>query len=232
MDVQASGKTIFISIFSKLIKNKKILILDFDFINNNLYSLFGVKKYPKEIKEKIKNKEFLSEFKLEENNIQKLITKVDKNIELIPSADLIFDEKYILNKEKIEELFKIFKNKYDIILIDTCQDTKYKNINKLLINLSDKIICLTLGNLIYIKNTLKILKELDDEKKKIEIIYNQKNKYSINKKILEIIFYKYKIIGELNYNIKYNKIINKNINKLYIDKKIKKEFKEIIKKYK
>ena len=230
MDVQEFGKTIFISILAKLIKNKKILIIDFDFINNNLYSLFGIKKYTKEIKEKIKDKEFLSEFKLEEKNIQKLILKVDKNIELISSANLIFDEKYILNKEKIEEVFKILKNKYDIILIDTCQDTKYKNINKLLINLSDKIICLTLGNLIYIKNTLKILKELEDEKKKIEIVYNQKNKYSINRKILELIFYKYKILGELNYNIKYNKIINKNVNKLYIDKKIRKEFQEIIKK--
>lgn len=225
-----SGKTIFISILAKLIKNKKILIIDFDFINNNLYSLFGIKKYPKKIKEKIKDKEFLSEFKLEEKNIQKLILKVDKNIELISSANLIFDEKYILNKEKIEEIFKILKNKYDIILIDTTQDTKYKNINKLLINLSDKIICLVLGNLIYLKNSLNLLKEFNEEKKKIEIVYNQKNKYTINRKILELIFYKYKILGELNYNIKYNKIINKNVNKLYIDKKIRKEFQEIIKK--
>ncbi len=230
MGAQESGKTIFISILSKLIKNKKILIIDFDFINNNLYSLFGVKKYPKEIKEKIKDKEFLSEFKLEEKNLQKLIIKVEKNIDIISNANLIFDEKYILNKEKIEELFKILKNKYDIILIDTSQDTKYKEFNKVLINLSDKIICLILGNLIYLKKSLNLLKEFNNEKKKIEIIYNQKNKYTINRKILEIIFYKYKIIGELNYNIKYNQIINKNVNKLYIDKKIKKEFKEIIKK--
>ena len=230
MGAQESGKTIFISILSKLIKNKKILIIDFDFINNNLYSLFGIKKYSKEIKEKIKDKEFLSEFKLEEKNLQKLIIKVEKNIDIISNANLIFDEKYILNKEKIEELFKILKNKYDIILIDTSQDTKYKEFNKVLINLSDKIICLILGNLIYLKKSLNLLKEFNNEKKKIEIIYNQKNKYTINRKILEIIFYKYKIIGELNYNIKYNQIINKNVNKLYIDKKIKKEFKEIIKK--
>ena len=45
-----------------------------------------------------------------------------------------------MNKEKIEEVLKILKNKYDIILIDTTQDTRYKNINKLLIKLSDKII--------------------------------------------------------------------------------------------
>ncbi len=230
MDVQEFGKTIFISILAKLIKNKKILIIDFDFINNNLYSLLGVKKYPKEIKEKIKDKEFLTEFKLEEKNIQKLILKVDKNIELISSTNLIFDEKYILNKEKIEEVLKILKNKYDIILIDTTQDTRYKNINKLLIKLSDKIICLTLGNLIYLKRSLNLLEEINEEKKKIEIVYNQKNKYTINRKILELIFYKYKIIGELNYNIKYNKIINKNVNKLYIDKKTRKEFKEIINK--
>ena len=230
MDVQEFGKTIFISILAKLIKNKKILIIDFDFINNNLYSLLGVKKYPKEIKEKIKDKEFLTEFKLEENNIQKLILKVDKNIELISSTNLIFDEKYILNKEKIEEVLKILKNKYDIILIDTTQDTRYKNINKLLIKLSDKIICLTLGNLIYLKRSLNLLEEINEEKKKIEIVYNQKNKYTINRKILELIFDKYKIIGELNYNIKYNKIINKNVNKLYIDKKTRKEFKEIINK--
>ena len=135
-----------------------------------------------------------------------------------------------MNKEKIEEVLKILKNKYDIILIDTTQDTRYKNINKLLIKLSDKIICLTLGNLIYLKRSLNLLEEINEEKKKIEIVYNQKNKYTINRKILELIFYKYKIIGELNYNIKYNKIINKNVNKLYIDKKTRKEFKEIINK--
>ena len=229
MDVLEFGKTTFISTLSKLIKNKKILIIDFDLINNNLHSVFGVKKYPKEIKEQLKDKEFLSEFKLEEKNLQKLVVKIDKNIELISSTNLIFDEKYILNKEKIEEVLEILKNKYDIILIDTSQDTKYKELNEILINLSDKIICLVLGNLIYLKKSLNLLKEIKDEKKKIKIVYNQKNKYTINRKILEIIFYKYKIIGELNYNIKYNKIINKNVNKLYIDKKIKKEFKEIIK---
>ena len=46
-------------------------------------------------------------------------------------------------------------------------------------------------------------------------------------KLLEMVFLKYKMLGALSYDNKYNNIINKNVNRLYISKKIRKEFEEI-----
>lgn len=226
--MQEYGKTTFISIISKLIKNKKVLIIDFDLINNNSYSIFGVHKYPKELKEKLKDKNFVREFRLNEENLQKLIIKVDKNIDLIASSDIIFDENYVCKKDKIDKVFNSLRMKYNVIIIDTTVDTKYENLIQILENLSDKIICLTEGNLIQTKKTIELLEELQEDK--IEIIYNKKNKYSMSKQVLEMLFFKFKISGVLSYDIRYNQIINKNINRLYISKNIRKEYEKLIEK--
>ena len=212
-----------------MIKSKKTLIIDFDLINNNLYSIFGVHKIPKEMKEKINNIEFVREFKLNEKNINKLTVKVDRNTSIISSTEVIFDEKYIVNLRKIEEMINYLKRDYDLILIDTICDTKYTEIIRALVNFSTKVICLTEGNLINIKKTTKILNKYINEKEKVSIVYNKKNKYTINQKVLEFIYFKFNLIGVLNYDNRYNQIINKNVNKLYITKKIKKEFEQTIK---
>lgn len=222
------GKTSFISILSKIIKSRKILIINFDFVNNNLHSVFGVNMIPKDIKEKIKDKEFLNEFRLKEKNIQKLIVKVEKRLDIISNVNLIFDNNYKISNEGIQEMLEELKKQYDLILIDTTQEMKYEEITECILNYSTKIICLVGGNLIEVKKTIDLIK--DNQKDKIDIVYNKKNKYTIKKKILEILFFRFKIIGVLHYDIEYDKIINKNINRLYISKKIKKEFNKIIKK--
>lgn len=229
MEILEYGKTTVISILSKLIKNKKVLIIDFDLINNNMHSVFGVHKLPKEIKEKLKDQDFISEFKLKEENIRKLIVKIDRKSYLISSTNIIFDERYICNKERVKEMLENLKKTYDLILIDSNSDTKYKDITKTLINLSDRVICLIEGNLIYIRKTMQLLNDNIQNKEKIKLIYNKKSKYTISTKILKIIFLKFKMIGILKYNIKYNQILNKNVNKLYISKNIRKEFEKIIK---
>ena len=86
------------------------------------------------------------------------------------------------------------------------------------------------GNLICVHKCLDLLNDNYKNKNKIKIIYNKKNKYTMNKKMFEMLFLKYKVIGTLSYDNKYNQIINKNINTLYINNRIKKEFKDIIKK--
>lgn len=206
------------------------MIIDFNLNDNNLYSFFGVRKIPKELNEKIKDKNFLSEFKLKEKNIEKLIVNVNRKIDIISNTNLIFDEKYSVNNEKIEEILNDLSEKYDLVLIDTGTSEKYEDIIKTLINLSSKIICIVQGNLIEVKKTKKLLGKYIEEKDKVKFIYNKKSKYSMKKETIKILLHEFKMIGVLHYDNIYNKIINKNINRLYISKKIEREFENIIKK--
>jgi len=228
LEAQAFGKTTFISILSKLIPKKKILIIDFDLINNNLHSVFGVKQISKEMKEKIKDHEFLNEFRLKESNIKKLKVRIDRNIDLISKTKIIFDKKYIVKEERIRIMLEELTKNYDLILIDTSSDTKYRELVKILTALSNKVICLIEGNIISIRKTMNLLKEFEEQRSKIKLVYNKKSKYTLSTSILKIIFLKFKLIGTLEYEIEYNKIINKSVKILYINKNIRNEFKEII----
>lgn len=229
MEVQESGKTTFISILSKLIPKKKILIIDFDLINNNLHAVFGVKQIPREMKEKTKDREFLNEFKLKESNILKLKTRVDRKIDLISKTKVIFDGTYIAKEERIRNMLEELRRNYDFVLIDTSSDTKYKELTKILARLSHKVICLIEGNIVSIRKTINLLKEYEEVRNKIKLVYNKKSKYTLSTNILKIIFLKFKLIGSLEYEREYNKIINKSVKKLYISKKIREEFTKIIK---
>ncbi len=228
MEAQAFGKTTFISILSKLIPKNKILIIDFDLINNNIHSVFGVKQISKEMKEKIKDHEFLNEFRLKESNIKKLKVRIDRNIDLISKTKIIFDKKYIVKEERIRIMLEELTKNYDLILIDTSSDTKYRELVKILTALSNKVICLIEGNIISIRKTMNLLKEFEEQRSKIKLVYNKKSKYTLSTSILKIIFLKFKLIGTLEYEIEYNKIINKSVKILYINKNIRNEFKEII----
>ena len=44
--------------------------------------------------------------------------------------------------------------------IDTSDDTKYKNFNKTVANLSNEVICLTHGNLIYLRKTIELFEKI------------------------------------------------------------------------
>ena len=77
------------------------------------------------------------------------------------------------------------------------------------------------------KEYIEILKI---KKNKIFILINKSNKYSINKKIIENIFKKIKIIGEIKNNSKYEMLINnkmKNSN-MILDKKEEKNLIKIL----
>lgn len=224
------GKTTVIAILSKLIRNKKILIIDFDLINNNLHTIYGVKTIPKEIERQLQEESFLSEFRLNEKNLRNLIVKVDKKIHIISSTNLIFDDKYIPREERIENILNELKEEYDFIFIDTSFDSRYEELNKTMISLSNKIICITEGNLINIQKTNSLLNKTIKQEDKVEVVYNKKNKFTVSKRVMELMFSKCKIIGTLHYDNRYNKIINKNINKLYIPEVIKREFRNIISK--
>lgn len=203
------GKSIFLSLFSKSIKNKKILIIDFDIYNKSLDLIFGYDVQ--------KQKE-------------KTIIKINNNIDLLSKIEMFFEENHI-EKNKIKNILNNFSNKYDLIIIDNTSEYFCENTKEILKN-SDSIIFLTDANLIELNKTKKLLEKYINkwkiEKEKINIVFNKININSINNKILKNLFSDFNILGKINFNNKYNLIINNNLK--WINIKIKKEYLNIIKK--
>lgn len=223
------GKSIITINIANLLKenNYKILILDFDILNNSLHTILGVNKYPEKIKNKIKNNSLINN----KINIEELIIKINKNIDLISGINLLFDSKYKISYSKIKNILEELKEYYDYIIIDNSAECFF-DYTKNIINNSDLNIYLLEANLIEIKKSKRLLeiynKEWNIEKDKIELLINKYNKYAVKDKIIKNIFNEYKILGKINFNEKYNYLINKNNkkNKL-IKNEIKKEYKKI-----
>ena len=224
------GKSIFtVNLAKSLIySKKKILIIDFDILNNSLHTILGVKKYSEKISKKIKENNLIKD----RIGLKELKIKINKRIDLISGINLLFDSKYKINNIQFNNLFNDVKKFYDVIIIDTSSECFF-NYTKDIIKKSNINIFIVEPNLLEIqksKNILKIYKEeWDIDNNKINILFNKFNKNSIDINILKIIFSEYNIIGKIDINNKYNLIINKNANK--IDKNIKKEYLKIIVKY-
>ena len=224
------GKSIFtVNLAKSLIySKKKILIIDFDILNNSLHTILGVKKYSKKISKKIKENNLIKD----RIGLKELKIKINKRIDLISGINLLFDSKYKINNIQFNNLFNDVKKFYDVIIIDTSSECFF-NYTKDIIKKSNINIFIVEPNLLEIqksKNILKIYKEeWNIDNNKINILFNKFNKNSIDINILKIIFSEYNIIGKIDINNKYNLIINKNANK--IDKNIKKEYLKIIEKY-
>lgn len=224
------GKSIFtVNLAKSLIySKKKILIIDFDILNNSLHTILGVKKYSEKISKKIKENNLIKD----KIGLEELKIKINKRIDLISGINLLFDSKYKINNIQFNNLFNDVKKFYDVIIIDTSSECFF-NYTKEIIKKSNINIFIVEPNLLEIqksKNILKIYKEeWNIDNNKINILFNKFNKNSIDINILKIIFSEYNIIGKIDISDKYNLIINKNANK--IDKNIKKEYLKIIEKY-
>lgn len=203
------GKSIFISLFSKNVKNKKILIIDFDIYNKSLDLIFGYNT---------------------KNQKEKSIIKVNNNIELLSKIEIFFKENYI-EKNKIRNILNSFSKKYDLIIIDNTSEYSCEYTKEILKN-SDSIIFLSDANLIELNKTKKLLEKYINkwkiEKEKFNVVFNKININSINNKILNNLFSDFNILGKINFSNKYNLIINNNLKML--NKNINKEYINIIKK--
>lgn len=223
------GKSIATINIANLLKenNYKVLIIDFDVLNNSLHTLLGVNKYPEKIKNKIKNNSLINN----KINIKELIIKINKNIDLISAMNLLFDSKYKISSSKVKNILEELKENYDYIIIDNSAECFFEY-TKNIINNSDLNIYLFEANLIEIKKAKNLLeiynKEWNIEKNKINLLINKYNKHSVRDKIIKNIFSDYKILGKINFNEKYNLLINKNYkqNKL-VKKEIKKGYEKI-----
>lgn len=205
------GKSIFISLFSKNIKHKKILIIDFDIYNKSLDLIFG---YNTKVQQ------------------EKAIIKINNNIDLLSKIEIFLKESYI-EKNKIKNILDSFSKKYDLIIIDNTSEYSCEHTKEILKN-SDSIIFLSDANLIELNKTKKLLEKYINkwkiEKERINVVFNKININSINNKILNNLFSDFNILGKINFSNKYNLIINNNLK--ILNKKINKEYINIIKKMK
>ena len=110
------GKSIFtVNLAKSLIySKKKILIIDFDILNNSLHTILGVKKYSERISKKIKENNLIKD----KIGLKELKIKINKRIDLISGINLLFDSKYKINNIQFNNLFNDVKKFYDVIIID------------------------------------------------------------------------------------------------------------------
>ena len=224
------GKSVVTINISNILKenNYKILIIDFDVLNNSLHTLLGVEKYPEKIKEKIKNN-YLIKNKID---IKELAIKINNKIDLIAGVNLLFDSKYKISSLQIKNILNELKENYDYIIIDTTAECFFDYTRNIIVN-SDLNIFLVECNVTEIKKAKRLLeiynKEWNIEKREISIVLNKYNKYSIKDKTMKNIFSDYEILGKINFNKKYNNLINKSYKKnVVIKKRIKREYEKML----
>lgn len=219
----------FLKEFQKNIYNK-ILIMDFDMKNQVIKFIFKNKKIL-EIKE-IDKKDLNNK-----DDLRKHIKKINNKVDFISGLDLINKKlDNFIEKEKIQRLNKyinILSSMYEIIIIDTSLHND-KSINKAILNRSSKTLFIIEPNLLGIKRGKEILeKDFEEEeikKESLHIVLNKYNSFSINRHILQKCFKEIKIIGIIKYNKKYTQIINSNYKEINLNKKERKEYKNILKK--
>ena len=223
------GKSIITINLANVLKEKigKVLIIDFDILNNSLHTILGVTQYPEKIKKKIEKNNFMK------INIKELIKKINKKIDLISGLNLIFDRNYKISSKKINDILEELKKEYSYIIIDTSAECFFEYTKEIMEN-SDICLFLTEANLVEIKkakNWLNIYtNEWKIEKNKIHILINKYQEDGIADNILKNIFSGYNIMGKIKLNKKYNLLINTNYQKKYFDEDIKKEYEIISKK--
>ncbi len=216
--ISGVGKSFFTVNISKHLADKKknILIIDFDFVNNSIQTLFG-------IREKTKEKY------VEKNSIEDLIIKINSKINLISNINVIFNEN-VNEKFEILKVIKDLKIKYDFIIIDINNNEQILNLIKEEMN---KIIFITEPNILQIKKSKNILNkyinELYIEKEKLYLLFNKVKNDSISFNILKSVFKNYNTIGKINFINNYNTLINQNMKNIFFEDKIKNQYKNIAK---
>ena len=222
-----AGKSMFSTLLAfglKKYKNK-ILIIDFDILNNSLHTILGVKKYSEKIKNIINNNKFK-----EKININNLIININKKIDLISGINLLFDSKEKHDEDFIKKIIKNLSEIYDVIIIDTTSECFFEY-TKEIIKISEKSIFLTEANLLEISKSKRLLNiyccEWNIEKNKINILFNKYNKNCIDINLLKKIFSGYSIIGKIKIKNNYNLIINNNFKNIFLEKILIKKYEKL-----
>ena len=219
------GKSIFSIAFASQEKEKNVLVIDFDIVNNDLHNMLNVKQYSKKIK-----KQYNYESS-QINSMKDFIIQTKFNIDLLSGINLIFNSKKQPNSNKIKKLILELKKEYDLIIIDTAP-TQLLDYTKELINISNNTIFISGANKIEIKKSINLIElykqECNITNRQINIIFNKWTPNSFSDDVLQNIFRNYKILGKIKLSDYYDIAINKNISKI---PQIQKEIRTIKEKY-
>jgi len=223
------GKSIFSVILANYYKkfHNKILIIDFDILNNSLHTILGVNKYSDKIKNIIKNNNIekninnLNNENYKKINIQDFIIKINKKIDLISGINLLFDKNLKTKSEDIIYIIKKLLENYEKIIIDTTSECFFEYTREL-INISDNSVFLVEGNLLELSKSKKLLdiyvNNWNINRNKINIIFNKFNKNSIDLNILKEIYDEYVVLGTIKNNENFNLLINSNFKNNILNK--------------
>ncbi len=220
------GKSIFSITFANSIKDKKILIIDFDVFNNSLKNLLGVK----DRNDKVKGSLNLYQGNVDINDF---IVKIESNMDYLLSMNLIFNTDLQISSQRLRNIINKIRCKYDYIIIDTSAEGLIEY-TKEIVKITDELIFISGANLLEIKKSQKLLeiytKEWDIPKDIIKIIFNKYTKQSLDDEVLKQIFKNYEIIGKIKLSDYYDLAINKNkTNKKEIQKEINNIGRKIVK---
>lgn len=196
-------------------KDKKILIIE---INSKTQDI-------KILKNKQNNNEQKNSI---ENIYEKFYNKKKEDNEIIEIKKTL--HLFSTNGEEKSEIeilkqIKMWKEKYDVILIDI---EKYFTS---LFEEIDKIIFLTEANILQIKKSKIYLEEsiknYKIEQEKINIVFNKTTKDAFSINILKSALKEYNLLGKVNNINNCNLLINHNMNQAYLEKHIKMQYQKI-----
>lgn len=196
-------------------KDKKILIIE---INSKMQDIKILKNKQNNYEQK-NNIENVYEKFYNEKKEDNSIIEIKKNLHLFSTN---VEEK---SEMEILKQIKMWKENYDVILIDT------ENYFTSLFEEIDKIIFLTEANILQIKKSKIYLEEniknYKIEQDKINIVFNKvvKDSFSIN--ILKNALKEYNLLGKVNNINNCNLLINHNMNQTYLEKNIKIQYQKI-----
>lgn len=211
----------------------RILVLDFDFLNNSLHTIYGVKKYPSKIEQRLQNNviPIFSE-KNASQRIKKLAIPITKKIDLISGLDILFQKEKNKIASKIQEMLVGLQKEYEMIIVDTSCECFF-DIHKAMLECSDTNIFVTDTNILGIKKAKRLLdiylQQWKIEPNKIGILFNKVDAFSIEEGILKNIFSDFRILGKIKYQKRYNLFINTNAKNQSAEINLKKPYTKITK---
>ena len=190
--VPKTGKTVISSVVAEnLSKDNKVLLIDVNFKEKDLITLFNKKKF-------------------NEKEDENILIKINDNLDLLSDLDIVIKDFRTDISSKLDILLNKLLYKYDYLIIDFNLENE-NFIFEYILNKADKIFILIEGDLLNLKESKKAFEKITNviNKKTIQIIINKNNSRFIEKEVIENIL-NVKISMLIDYSNKFIKFINTN----------------------
>lgn len=133
--------------------NEKVLLVDCNLRDSNIAKEFN-----------ISNLKGISDVVIDNENIEKVITKYNENIDILPSGTKINNPTEVLNSDKIQELLYKMKEKYEFIIIDSPSIQGVTDTHLILGNVDGAILVVKAEKTskLLVRDSVKIINELGE----------------------------------------------------------------------